>query len=356
MTVFNAKSEIQLTIHLADYDYDLPPSYIAQYPIEPRDRCKLMCIARQSGTVKHEIFYDILDYLRSDDVLVLNDTRVFPARIYGVKQTGAKIEVLLLQHTGNGEWDALVRPARRFRKGDTGTFAEGKLKIEVFDEGKEGIRRLKLSDDGEKLFDILEKAGHVPLPPYIERPDEGPDRVSYQTVYSKQRGSVAAPTAGLHFTRSLLNTIHEKGIAIVPLTLHIGLDTFRPVSAEDIRQHEMHSEFYSISDESAEQINRARANGNRIIAVGTTAVRTLETAANESGYIRAGSGWSKLFIYPGYQYRGVDAIITNFHLPKSSLLMMIAAFWSLEDLLAAYREAMVHNYRFYSYGDAMFIF
>ena len=352
----SSKVKSQLKTHLADYDYDLPPSYIAQYPVEPRDHCKLMRIERSSGAIKHEKFYDIVHHLHPNDVLVLNDTRVFPARIYGTKPTGAKIEVLLLQPTGNDEWEALVRPARRFREGDTGTFADGKLDIQVIAEGPEGIRRLILSANGEELFDILEEAGHMPLPPYIDRPDEAQDRLNYQTIYARSRGSVAAPTAGLHFTQTLLKTIHEKGIKLVPVTLHVGLGTFRPVSCQDIREHEMHSEFYTISEEGASQINAAKASGGRLIAVGTTTVRTLETASNESGSVRAGSGWTAIFIHPGYTYKSVDAIITNFHLPKSSLLMMIAAFWSLEDLLAAYRVAMENNYRFYSYGDAMVIF
>lgn len=352
----NSKITIQPRYKLTDYDYDLPPEFIAQYPAEARDLCKLMCIDRKSGKIAHAIFNNIIHYLRPDDVLVINNTRVFPARILGNKKTGAKIEVLLLRVTDNDNWEALVKPGRRFRKGDSGTFANGKLEIEVIDEQPEGVRLLKLSASGAKLFDILDETGHVPLPPYIERPDEFDDRIDYQTVYAKHTGSVAAPTAGLHFTDDLLRTISGKEIKIVPITLHVGLDTFRPVSAEDIREHKMHSEYYSISEESARQISSAQENSGRIIAVGTTTVRTLESASQKFDKIQATSGWSKLFIYPGYQYRCVDAIITNFHLPKSSLLMMIAAFWPEDDLLSAYQKAIAHNYRFYSYGDAMFIY
>ncbi|MBN1351140.1 tRNA preQ1(34) S-adenosylmethionine ribosyltransferase-isomerase QueA [candidate division KSB1 bacterium] len=343
-------------LNLSDYDYHLPPEMIAQYPCEPRDLCKLMCIDRQSGAITHGNFRDILEYVYPNDVLVLNDTRVFPARIFGNRSTGARIEILLLKHLGDHRWQALVKPGRRFRKGDHGIFADGKLAVEVTAEENEGIRQVRLSADGGQLFEILDAAGHVPLPPYIDRPDENADRQQYQTVYAHQTGSVAAPTAGLHFTEALLTAIEAKGISVAPVTLHVGLDTFRPVAVEDIRTHQMHSEFYSISEASAEKINSTRSNNRRVIAVGTTSVRTLETAAQQTDRIQAGSGWSRLFIYPGYRYRCVDAIITNFHLPKSSLLMMISAFWSLEKLLAAYREAIQHQYRFYSYGDAMFLF
>ena len=249
-----------------------------------------------------------------------------------------------------------MKPGRRFRKGDSGRFADDELGITVVGEGDEGIRILELSADGESLFDILERAGHVPLPPYIGRADQSSDRTNYQTVYAALNGSVAAPTAGLHFTESLLSDIRDRGVSIAPVTLHVGLGTFRPVAVDDIRTHQMHSEFYTIGEETAERINRARANGGRVIAVGTTSVRTLETVSDADGRIQAAADWSQLFIYPGYRYRCVGGIITNFHLPKSSLLMMIAAFWSREELLQAYRTAMSENYRFYSYGDAMFVF
>jgi len=314
-----------------------------------------MCIDRNSGVLQHRIFRDIPGLLHAGDVLVINDTRVFPARLLGQKTTGAHIEALLLKHIGDYEWEALVRPGRKFRKGAQASFADGKLHIRVIGEGSEGQRRLSLSADGAELLAILDQAGHVPLPPYIDRPDEPSDRQNYQTVYAQQSGSVAAPTAGLHFTAALLDAIRESGVSVVPVTLHVGLDTFRPLATEHIRDHRMHSEFYTIPEASAEAINQARRNGGRIIAVGTTSVRTLETAADAMGRVRATSGWSTLFIYPGYHFRCVDGIITNFHLPKSSLLLMISAFWSRTRLIAAYEEAMRQGYRFYSYGDAMFL-
>ncbi len=340
---------------LSDYDYHLPDNFIAQSPFEPRDHCKLMQLNRKTGEISHHKFYEILDFLNPSDVLVLNETRVLSARLLGRKKTGAQIEVLLLKQIDEIHWEALVQPGRRFRKGDSAIFGDSELMIQVVDELADGIRLIKTTPAGEKFLQLIEKIGHIPLPPYIKRPDQPADRQNYQTVYADKAGSVAAPTAGLHFTEDLLNEIRKKGIQIVPLTLHVGLGTFRPVEKADIREHRMHAEYYQVSPENAHLINEAKAHGGRIVAVGTTSVRTLETLAGDDHILRFGFGWSELFIYPGYQFKMVDAIITNFHLPKSSLMMMISAFTSLPILKSAYQAAMVHQYRFFSYGDAMFI-
>lgn len=339
---------------LSDYDYELPESFIAQFPTEPRDHCKMMVIHRKSN-LEHRKFYELPEYLRSGDVLVLNETRVFPARLIGNKATGGKIEVFLLEPQPNDTWKALVRPGRRFRRGSVAFFGEKKLKVEVVDELPDGIRKIKTIPGGDAFFQIISEIGHVPLPPYIRREDTPKDRTDYQTVYARETGSVAAPTAGLHFTPALLQKIKKLGVSIVPVTLHIGLDTFRPVSVENISAHQMHTEFYNISNASAEKINETRRHGGRILAVGTTSVRTLETASTGAGEVRAGSGWSELFIYPGYKWSVVDGIITNFHLPKSSLMMMISAFTSLPVLKHAYETAKTRGYRFFSYGDAMLL-
>ena len=347
---------IEYGTKLSDYDYKLPPEFIAQHPLEPRDHCKLMLLNRHTGKVMHTRFDDIINYLRSGDLMVINETHVFPARLLGQKPSGGKLELLLLEQKNENHWKALVKPARRFKPGQMATFGEGAIQAKVIETGTGGERLVEMTPGGEALFQQLDKIGHVPLPPYIRRADNPNDRQYYQTVYAKNRGSVAAPTAGLHFTAELLEQIKSRGIPIVPVTLHIGLDTFRPVSAGNIRDHRMHTEYYAIPAASADRMNRVREQGGRIIAVGTTSVRTLETAADEQGRIKSGSGWSQLFIYPGYHYKAVDAIITNFHLPKSSLLMMIAAFASLPRIKAAYREALAHKYRFFSYGDAMMLF
>jgi S-adenosylmethionine:tRNA ribosyltransferase-isomerase len=340
---------------LSDYDYNLPESFIAQFPTEPRDHCKMLVVHRNSGVLEHRLFFEIQQFLRPGDLLVINETQVFPARLIGQKATGGKIEVFLLEPLENDTWKALVKPGRRFRRGSVAHFGGRQLTVTVVEELDEGIRKIKVAPGGETFFTLLNQIGHIPLPPYIRREDTPQDRADYQTVYAQQTGSVAAPTAGLHFTRELLQQITDAGISIVPVTLHIGLDTFRPVSVENILDHHMHTEFYRISETSAEKINATRRQGGRVVAVGTTSVRTLETAGNSAGDVRAGSGWSDLFIYPGYPWQVVDGIITNFHLPKSSLMMMIAAFTGLPQLKDAYATAMSQNYRFFSYGDAMLI-
>lgn len=340
---------------LAEYDYYLPQKFIAQTPFEPRDHCKLMQLNRRTGEIRHHKFYEIVNLLNPSDVLILNETKVLPARLFGRKRTGAQIEILLLKQVDEKHWEALVKPGRRFRKGDIAYFGDNQLMIHVLDELDDGIRLLETTPGSEQFMQLIEKIGHIPLPPYIKRPDQPHDRQDYQTVYAENSGSVAAPTAGLHFTVELLEKIRQKGIQIIPLTLHVGLGTFRPVDKADIREHQMHAEYYHLTPENAERMNRAKLSGGRIVAVGTTSVRTLETLAENNSAIKPGSGWSKLFIYPGYQFKFVDAIITNFHLPKSSLMMMISAFTSISILKSAYQKAMEHQYRFFSYGDAMLI-
>ena len=339
---------------LSDYDYKLPESFIAQFPTEPRDHCKMMVINRTSGLV-HRKFCDLPEYLQPGDLLVLNETQVFPARLIGQKVTGGRIEVFLLEPLADDTWKALVKPGRRFRRGSIAHFGQNQLTVEVVDELAEGIRKIKVTPGGDAFFHILNQIGHIPLPPYIHRDDTQKDRTDYQTVYARQTGSVAAPTAGLHFTPALLQKITDLGVSIVPVTLHIGLDTFRPVNVENILEHQMHTEFYHISETSAARINETRHQGGRILAVGTTSVRTLETATDANGKVRDGSGWSNLFIYPGYSWKMVDGIITNFHLPKSSLMMMISAFIGLPELKHAYETAKTEHYRFFSYGDAMLL-
>ncbi|MCI0513991.1 tRNA preQ1(34) S-adenosylmethionine ribosyltransferase-isomerase QueA [candidate division KSB1 bacterium] len=340
---------------LVAYDYELPASAIAQHPVTPRDHCKLMRLKRKTGEIEHLHFYDLIHELTAHDLLVLNTTRVLPARLLGRKPNGAKIEVLLLKQVTTNHWEALVRPGRRFRQGDQAIFGANELTLTVVAELDEGVRVVQSTPMGDAFFQVIEKIGHVPLPPYIQRPDQPQDRNDYQTVYAQVSGSVAAPTAGLHFTLELLEKLDRQGVKVAPVILHVGLGTFRPVSASDIRDHRMHAEYYSIPAASAEQINQCRQRGGRIVAVGTTTVRTLESAADEFGMVQAGTGWSEIFIYPGYPFKMVDAMITNFHLPKSSLLMMIAAFTSLPCISKAYQLALEHQYRFFSFGDAMFI-
>ena len=341
---------------LDSYNYDLPQELIAQTPIEPRDSSRLMVVDRSERRFEHRVFTDILEYLRPGDVMVFNDSRVFPARMYGVRaDTGAKIELLLLQRRSPGVWHTLARPGRRMTPGTTFELRGDELAIEgeVLEAHDDGSRTVRLSDE-----DRLDEIGVVPLPPYIQEPLEDPER--YQTVYARERGSVAAPTAGLHVTPRLLERIRRHGVETAFVTLHVGWATFRPVQVEEITDHEMHAEFYTLSDESTETINRAKREGRRVIAVGTTTVRLLEYAAtlgSEEGTdtLTAGSGWADIFIYPGYEFRVVDALITNFHLPQSTLLMLVSAFADRELMLAAYREAVDERYRFYSFGDAMLI-
>lgn len=339
---------------LKQYQYHLPPELIAQYPAEPRDSSRLLVLERGSGAMHDRTFSDLGDYLNPGDVLVLNDTRVIPARLLGVKESGGQVEILLLRRQGQ-EWEALVKPARRLRPGYRILFP-GYDNVEALITAEldlPGGRRLRLINCDEEAF--IAQAGHIPLPPYIERQDESLDTERYQTVYARHSGSAAAPTAGLHFTASLLDSLQAKGVGVATLVLHVGLGTFRPVSCEDIRQHKMHSEFYQVNAETAQMLNTSRQKGGRIIAVGTTVVRTLESIYDEQQGYKAGQGETDIFIYPGYQFRAVDRLITNFHLPGSSLLMLVAAFVGIETTRAAYLHAVQERYRFFSYGDAMII-
>lgn len=338
------------------YNYELPQELIAQSPIEPRDSSRLMVVDRAERRFEHRVFSDLLDYLRPGDVMVFNDSRVFPARMYGIRtDTGAKIELLLLQRRSPGVWHTLTRPGRRMTPGTAFELRGDKFAIagEVLEAHDDGSRTVRLSDE-ERLDEI----GVVPLPPYIQEPLEDPER--YQTVYARERGSIAAPTAGLHVTPRLLERIRRHGVETAFVTLHVGWATFRPVQVEDITGHDMHAESYRIDKESAETINRAKREGRRVIAVGTTTVRLLEYAATLGGGegtdpLAPGSGWADIFIYPGYEFRVVDALVTNFHLPESTLLVLVSAFADRELMLAAYREAVDERYRFYSFGDAMLI-
>lgn len=336
---------------LSDFYYDLPKELIAQHPAEQRDHARLMLYDRQSGAVEHKHFYDLIDELHKGDVLVFNDSRVIPARLYGKKSpTGGKVEVLLLTPVGEDTWEVLVKPGKRALPGAVIEFPEG-LTCQILDRTDFGGRIVKFEYDGV-FDDIIDKIGEMPLPPYIHEKLEDPDE--YQTVYARERGSAAAPTAGLHFTDELLERIKAKGVELVFVTLHVGLGTFRPVEEENIEDHEMHSEFYSITEEAAQTINRAKAEGRRIVAVGTTSIRTLESAGM-TGVLQAGSGWTNIFIYPGYTFHIVDALVTNFHLPESTLLMLISAMSTREKILKAYEIAVQEKYRFFSFGDAMFI-
>lgn len=335
---------------LSDYEYYLPEELIAQRPIEPRDHSRLM-VLDTAGTIAHRHFYNLPEYLQPGDTLVFNDTKVIPARLIGSKaETGAKIEVFLLSRHSDNEWEALVKPGKKARPGTIIEFG-GQLKCEIVSSTDFGGRIVNFKYDG--IFEeILDKLGETPLPPYIKEQLANKER--YQTVYAKESGSAAAPTAGLHFTKDLMDSIKAKGINLVFVTLHVGLGTFRPVTVEDITQHVMHREYYSISQEAADIINATKERGNRVIAVGTTSIRTLESAC-ENGFIQPKSGWTDIFIYPGYQFKIIDAIITNFHLPKSTLLMLISAFAGREKILNAYKEAVEQRYRFFSFGDAMYI-
>lgn len=336
-----------------DFDYELPEELIAQDPLEQRDSSRLMILDRVSGEIEHKVFTDILDELREGDCLVVNDTKVIPARLFGVKEdTGAVIEILLLKRKSDRVWETLVKPGKKAKIGTKLVFGDGELKGEVIDIVEEGNRLIEFSFDG--IFEeILDRLGQMPLPPYITHKLE--DKNRYQTVYAKNEGSAAAPTAGLHFTKELLEKIEKKGVKIVPVTLHVGLGTFRPVKEEEVLDHHMHSEFYTITAETAEVINQTKANGGRVIAVGTTSTRTLEAAAGEHGKICECSGWTEIFIYPGYEFKVIDGLITNFHLPQSTLIMLVSAFAGRDHVLAAYEEAVKERYRFFSFGDAMFL-
>jgi S-adenosylmethionine:tRNA ribosyltransferase-isomerase len=337
----------------SDFNYNLPEELIAQTPLEKRSESKLLVVSKNSLDLEHNKFSNIINYLNKGDVLVLNDTKVLPARLYGTKaKTNANIEILLLNQYGNHLWEALVKPAKRVKKGTIVSFGNGELLVECVEVLDEGIRHFKLIYEGD-LEDILNTLGEMPLPPYIHEKLEDQDR--YQTVYSKNLGSAAAPTAGLHFTRELLQAIKDKGIDIEYLTLHVGLGTFRPVNVEDVKKHKMHSEFYQMSQETADNLTRARKEKRRVVAVGTTSVRTLETIYKKFNGFKADSGFTDIFIYPGFKYEAVDALITNFHLPKSTLLMLVSAFSSKEIIMNAYEEAIKHRYRFFSFGDSMLI-
>nr|WP_114609064.1 tRNA preQ1(34) S-adenosylmethionine ribosyltransferase-isomerase QueA [Listeria monocytogenes] len=337
-----------------DFDFDLPEELIAQTPLLDRTSSRLMVLDKKSGDIKDQHFTDIISYLNEGDALVLNDTRVLPARLHGIKdETGAHIEVLLLKQKEGNAWETLVKPAKRIRKGATITFGDGALKAICLEELEHGGRILEFSYEGF-FYEVLEQLGEMPLPPYIKEQLADQDR--YQTVYAKENGSAAAPTAGLHFTEDLLAKISAKGVEIIFVTLHVGLGTFRPVDVEDTTNHKMHSEFYRLTEESAERINKIKAQGGKVVAVGTTSIRTLETiASRHDGKLVAESGWTEIFISPGYTFQAVDALITNFHLPKSTLIMLVSALSDRTKILAAYNHAVEEQYRFFSFGDAMFI-
>lgn len=337
----------------SDFYFDLPEELIAQDPLEDRSGSRLLVLDKFSGKTEHHIFREIIDYLRPGDCLVLNNTKVLPARLMGTKEdTGAAIEVLLLKRRENDIWETLVKPGKKARPGTKLSFGDGSLKAEVLDVVEEGNRLIQFTYEG--IFEeVLDRLGEMPLPPYITHKLQ--DKNRYQTVYAKYEGSAAAPTAGLHFTQDLLKRIADKGVEIAYVTLHVGLGTFRPVKVDNILEHHMHSEYYQVTEEAAEKINRAKANGNRVICVGTTSCRTVESAANEEGIVEAGCDNTEIFIYPGYQFKVLDCLITNFHLPESTLVMLVSALAGKDHVLAAYEEAIQEKYRFFSFGDAMFI-
>ena len=336
-----------------DFYYELPQELIAQDPLPDRASSRLMVLDKNTGEVEHRVFRDILDYLRPGDCLVINNTKVIPARLYGVKEgTQAKIEVLLLKRKENDAWETLVKPGKKCKPGTRIIFGDGLLMGEIIDIVEEGNRLIQFRYEG--IFEeILDQLGQMPLPPYITH--QLSDKNRYQTVYAKYDGSAAAPTAGLHFTPELLEQVRDMGVTIAEVTLHVGLGTFRPVKETDVLKHHMHSEFYRIEQSEADKINRAKREGHRVIAVGTTSTRTLEAASDEQGFLRETSGWTEIFIYPGYRFKVIDALITNFHLPESTLVMLVSALAGREHVLAAYETAVMERYRFFSFGDAMFI-
>lgn len=338
---------------VSDFDFDLPEELIAQHPLEKRDSSRLMVLDKNTGEIEHRSFHDVIEYLNEGDTLVLNNTRVMPARLIGEKEgTGGKIEFLLLKRIEGDRWECLAKPGKRAKIGQKFTFGEGKLTCTVVDIVEEGNRIIEFSYEG--IFEqVLDELGEMPLPPYITEKLE--DKERYQTVYSKEKGSAAAPTAGLHFTEELLREIKAKGVNIAYLTLHVGLGTFRPVKVEDINEHIMHSEYYHLDKENADLINETKKRGNKVIAVGTTSTRTLETIGDENGFVREQSGWTDIFIYPGYKYKVIDELITNFHLPESTLIMLVSALSGKENVMNAYNEAVKKKYRFFSFGDSMLI-
>ena len=340
-------------MNVEEFDYHLPESLIAQTPLKNRDQSRLLVLGRKTGNIAHKHFTDIMDYFEPGDTLVLNDTRVMPARLFGFKEeTGAKVEMLMLTRIEDNDWEVLLKPAKRIKVGNTLSFGNGKIIAECIKELEQGGRIMRLHFEGI-LEERLDELGEMPLPPYIKERLDDPDR--YQTVYAKENGSAAAPTAGLHFTDELLQKIKDKGVNIAFITLHVGLGTFRPVSVEDINDHEMHSEYYQMTKETADILNKTKENGHRIISVGTTSTRTLETIRRDHEQFVATSGWTDIFIYPGFEYKAIDGLITNFHLPKSTLVMLVSAFSSREYILNAYKEAVKLKYRFFSFGDAMLI-
>lgn len=340
-------------VKVEDFDFYLPEELIAQTPLENRSESRLMVLDKEAGSMDHIRFKQITDYLEEGDCLVLNDTRVLPARLFGQKEdTGANIEVLLLKQEDGDQWETLVKPAKRIRVGTEIVFGDGKLKATCVDLKEHGGRILEFKYDGI-FYEVLDELGEMPLPPYIRERLEEQDR--YQTVFAKERGSAAAPTAGLHFTEELLDELRDKGVHIAFITLHVGLGTFRPVSVDTIEEHDMHSEFYQVSEGTARLLNEVRANGGRIVTVGTTSTRTLETIASKHGTFVEESGWTNIFIYPGYEFKGIDGLITNFHLPKSTLIMLVSAFAGQENVMHAYETAVKEKYRFFSFGDAMLI-
>ncbi len=338
---------------VSDFDFYLPEELIAQHPLEKRDTSRLMVLDKETGKIEHKVFKDIIDYLNEGDTLVLNNTGVMPARLIGAKEgTGGKIEFLLLKRLEGDKWECLAKPGKSAKPGRRFEFGDGKLKCEVLEVLETGNRIVEFEYEG--IFEeVLDSLGEMPLPPYIH--EKLDDKERYQTVYSKETGSAAAPTAGLHFTEELLKKIEDKGVNIAYITLHVGLGTFRPVKVETIDKHVMHSEFYQLSKETADIINNTKKNGKRVISVGTTSTRTLETIADENGVVRECSGWTNIFIYPGYKFKVVDNLITNFHLPESTLIMLVSALAGKEHVLNAYNEAVKEKYRFFSFGDAMFI-
>lgn len=337
----------------SDFFYDLPKELIAQHPTEPRDHSRLMIVDKVTGDIQHKHFYDIVEQLNEGDCLILNNTRVLPARIYGLKEeTGAHVEFLLLTNKGDDVWETITGPGKRAKKGTRFSFGDGLMKCEIVDVLENGNRLAKFEYDGN-FYNILEEIGQMPLPPYITEKLENGER--YQTVYSKELGSAAAPTAGLHFTDELLEKIKNKGVNIGYVTLHVGLGTFRPVKADDITMHNMHSEHYWLPEETAELINSTKANNKRVIAVGTTSCRTLESVATFNGKIQECEGWTDIFIYPGYEFKCIDGLITNFHLPESTLIMLVSAFCGYENTMNFYKKAVEEKYKFFSFGDATFL-
>jgi S-adenosylmethionine:tRNA ribosyltransferase-isomerase len=343
-----------ILMKVSEFYYNLPPELIAQEPVEPRSMSRLLVLNKKTGEIEHCIFEDIIRYLNPGDCLVLNDTRVIPARLLGKREdTGGKIEFVLLNKINESVWEVILKPGKRAKPGTRFVFGDGLLKAEIIEVIEEGNRLVRFEYDGV-FEEVLDKVGIIPLPPYITKKLDNSER--YQTVYSKHKGSAAAPTAGLHFTDALLNKVKEKGVQIAYLTLHVGLGTFRPVKVEEVQKHKMHSEYYEINETECNKINTARKRGNRVIAVGTTSCRVLETIADENGIIKPGSGWTDIFIYPGYKFKAVNAIITNFHLPESTLIMLVSAFTGKDLIFKAYNNAIEEKYRFFSFGDAMFIY